>query len=69
MMMPPAGGVPPGSRDGMRMSPSNAASGRAMRSLALVLAIGLAVAGLLARDYTLAVEGDGYRIYAKRARS
>jgi len=48
MMMPPAGGVPPGSRDGMRMSPSNAASGRAMRSLALVLAIGLAVAGLLA---------------------
>ena len=28
-----------------------------------------AVARLLARDYTLAVEGDGYRIYAKRARS
>jgi hypothetical protein len=28
-----------------------------------------AVAGLLERDYTLAVEGDGYRIYAKRARS
>jgi len=27
------------------------------------------VARLLARDYTLAVEGDGYRIYAKRARS
>jgi len=28
-----------------------------------------AVAALLARDYTLAVEGDGYRIYARRARS
>jgi len=28
-----------------------------------------AVAGLIERDYTLAVEGDGYRIYAKRARS
>jgi hypothetical protein len=28
-----------------------------------------AVDGLLARDYSLAVEGDGYRIYAKRARS
>jgi hypothetical protein len=28
-----------------------------------------AVDRLLARDYKLAVEGDGYRIYAKRARS
>lgn len=28
-----------------------------------------AVARLLERDYTLAVEGDGYRIYAKRSRS
>ena len=28
-----------------------------------------AVAALLARDYTLAFEGDGYRIYARRARS
>jgi 4-amino-4-deoxy-L-arabinose transferase-like glycosyltransferase len=28
-----------------------------------------AVERLLERDYTLAVEGDGYRIYAKRARS
>jgi hypothetical protein len=27
-----------------------------------------AVAGLLERDYTLAVEGDGYRIYARRGR-
>jgi hypothetical protein len=28
-----------------------------------------AVTGLLARDYRLAVEGDGYRIYARRGRS
>jgi hypothetical protein len=28
-----------------------------------------AVAGFLERDYTLAVEGDGYRIYAQRGRS
>jgi hypothetical protein len=28
-----------------------------------------AVTRLLARDYTLAVNGDGYRIYARRAYS
>ena len=28
-----------------------------------------ALTGLLARDYTVAVDGDGYRIYARRARS